>query len=38
MGGRFLLAAMRVPADDFERVASIVNERREVAHNYEREH
>lgn len=38
MGGRFLLAAMAVPAPDFERVAATVNAMREVAHNYEREH
>jgi DNA-binding Lrp family transcriptional regulator len=38
MGGRFLLAAMQVPASDFERVASIVNALPEVAHNYQREH
>lgn len=38
MGGRFTLAAMSVPAEDFERVAAIVNAQAEVAHNYEREH
>lgn len=38
IGGRFLLAAMKVPSDDFERVAAIVNRRDEVAHNYERDH
>lgn len=38
MGGRFVLAAMSVPAQDFDRVAGIVNARDEVAHNYEREH
>jgi DNA-binding Lrp family transcriptional regulator len=38
MGGAFTLCAMAVPAEDFERVAAIVNARPEVAHNYEREH
>lgn len=38
MGGRFVLAAMRVPAADFDRIAAIVNAFPEVAHNYRREH
>jgi DNA-binding Lrp family transcriptional regulator len=38
MGGTFTLCAMRVPPEEFERVAAIVNARPEVAHNYEREH
>jgi len=38
MGGTYLLAAMRVPDDDFERVAAVVNAHPEVAHNYRREH
>lgn len=38
MGGAYLLAAMRVPPADFERVAAIVNRYPEVAHNYAREH
>lgn len=38
MGGRFMLAALRVPAHDLERVAALVNAHPEVAHNYEREH
>ncbi len=38
MGGRFTLAAMQLPEEDFERVAEIVNAFPEVAHNYEREH
>jgi len=38
MGGAFCLAAMAVPAVDFERVAAIVNAMPEVAHNYERAH
>lgn len=38
MGGRFVLAAMRVPEVDFDRIAAIVNAFPEVAHNYRREH
>lgn len=38
LGGALTLAAMKVPADDFERVAAIVNGFPEVAHNYAREH
>ncbi|OHC62019.1 MAG: protein nirG [Rhodocyclales bacterium GWA2_65_20] len=38
MGGAFVLAAMRVPEADFERVAAQVNGLPEVAHNYRREH
>jgi len=38
MGGGLMLAAMRVPAADFDRVAEQVNAFDEVAHNYEREH
>lgn len=38
MGGGLTLAAMAVPADDFERVAEQVNAFPEVAHNYAREH
>ena len=37
-GGAFVLAAMRVPDEDFERVAAQVNAFAEVAHNYRREH
>jgi DNA-binding Lrp family transcriptional regulator len=37
-GGQFLLAALEVPASDFERVTAIVNALPEVAHNYRREH
>ncbi len=37
-GGAFVLAAMRVPDVDFERVAAQVNAFAEVAHNYRREH
>ena len=38
MGGAFTLAAVKVPAEDFERVVGIVNGFSEVAHNYQREH
>ena len=38
MGGAFSLAALRVPREDFDRVAEIVNALPEVAHNYERAH
>jgi DNA-binding Lrp family transcriptional regulator len=38
MGGALTLAAMQVPAGDFERVAALVNAHPEVAHNYAREH
>ncbi len=38
IGGAFCLAAMAVPADDFERVTRIVNSFPQIAHNYEREH
>ncbi len=38
LGGAFTLCAMRVPGDDFERVAALVNAHPEVAHNYARAH
>ncbi len=38
LGGALTLAAMKVAAGDFERVAALVNAHPEVAHNYEREH
>ncbi|CAG1002073.1 hypothetical protein RHDC4_03265 [Rhodocyclaceae bacterium] len=38
LGGAFVLAAMKVPEADFERVAEQVNSLPEVAHNYRREH
>ncbi len=38
LGGELTLAAMKIPADDFERVAEVVNGFPEVAHNYAREH
>ena len=37
-GGAFVLAAMKVPEADFERVTTQVNAFPEVAHNYRREH
>lgn len=37
-GGRFVLAAMTVPDARFDAVAAVVNDQREVAHNYRREH
>lgn len=37
-GGKFVLAAIAVPAQDFDRVARIVNGFTEVAHNYRRDH
>jgi DNA-binding Lrp family transcriptional regulator len=38
LGGAVTLAALRVPGEDFERVAEIVNAFPEVAHNYARAH
>lgn len=38
MGGAFVLAAMRVPDADWERVVAAVNALPQVAHNYRREH
>lgn len=38
MGGSLSLAAMKIPAEDYERVAEIVNRMPEIAHNYERDH
>ena len=37
-GGAFVLAAMKVPEQEFERIAAQVNAFPEVAHNYRREH
>ena len=37
-GGAFVLAAMKVPEQEFERIAVQVNAFPEVAHNYRREH
>ncbi|MFC4439179.1 MULTISPECIES: siroheme decarboxylase subunit beta [Natrialbaceae] len=38
IGGAATLVAMHAPEDRFDEVAEAVNDRREVAHNYEREH
>lgn len=38
MGGGLALAAMKVPQEEFERVAEQVNSLPEIAHNYERNH
>lgn len=38
LGGALSLAALKIPAHDFERVNAIVNAMPEVAHNYERSH
>jgi DNA-binding Lrp family transcriptional regulator len=38
LGGALSLCAMRVPEDDFDRVAGQVNAFPEVAHNYARDH
>ncbi len=38
LGGALTLAALRVPAADFNAVAAKVNAHPEVAHNYAREH
>lgn len=38
LGGAFTLAAMSIPAEQFDRVAAQVNAYREVAHNYQRDH
>jgi DNA-binding Lrp family transcriptional regulator len=38
IGGAFVLAALKVPEADYERVAAAVNALPEVAHNYRREH
>jgi len=38
MGGSLSLAAMKIPAADFNRVAEILNGIPEVAHNYARDH
>jgi len=38
LGGEFVLAALHAPADRFDEIAEIVNDLKEVAHNYQREH
>lgn len=38
MGGALTLAALKVPENDFDTIAEIVNSFPEVAHNYQRQH
>ncbi|ELY67936.1 siroheme decarboxylase subunit beta [Natrinema versiforme] len=38
IGGAATLVAMHAPEDRFDEIVEAVNDRREVAHNYEREH
>ncbi|MHC5226543.1 Lrp/AsnC family transcriptional regulator [Ignatzschineria sp. LJL83] len=38
LGGAFTLAAMAVPSERFEEVATLLNQMPAVAHNYERQH
>ncbi|MDD5240543.1 MAG: Lrp/AsnC family transcriptional regulator [Sulfuricella sp.] len=38
LGGSLSLAAMKLPEEDFGRVAEIVNAMPEIAHNYARDH
>ncbi len=38
MGGGLALAAMKIPAEDFDQVTEQVNSLPEIAHNYAREH
>lgn len=38
MGGRLLLCAMRIPEQEFDTVARMVNAFPQVAHNYQRRH
>ena len=38
MGGELTLAAVKVPQDNFEKIAKIINALPEVAHNYARNH
>lgn len=38
IGGAFVLAALKAPEADYERIAASVNALPEVAHNYRREH
>ncbi|OIR03238.1 hypothetical protein GALL_147580 [mine drainage metagenome] len=38
LGGGLSLAAMKIPPNDFDRVAEIINRMPEVAHNYARDH
>ncbi len=38
LGGGLTLATMKLPEEEFERIADIVNALPEVAHNYQRDH
>ncbi len=38
LGGALTLAAMRIPPQEMDRIAALVNGHPEVAHNYERDH
>ena len=38
LGGEFVLAAMAVPTEKFDKVAAVVNGYDEIAHNYARDH
>lgn len=38
IGGAFVLAAMHVPAEEWDRVVAQINAMPEVAHNYRRDH
>lgn len=38
LGGAFSLVAMKVPSDQYDQVAEVVNSYPQVAHNYQREH
>ena len=38
LGGAFSLVAMKVPLDQYDRIAEVVNSYPQVAHNYQREH
>lgn len=38
LGGALSLAAMAIPEDEFDKVAKIVNDMPEIAHNYKRTH
>jgi len=38
LGGAFSLVAMKVPAEQYDQVAEMVNHYPEVAHNYQRDH
>ena len=38
LGGAFSLVAMKVPSDQYDQIAEVVNSYPQVAHNYQREH